>query len=117
MESLKFTIKADNSKEVTDRKDAVILKFLEETGQHLEGESKLALEMDPRRIDTGNLRNSIAHATSGEESAVYVGTNVEYAPYVHEGTYRMAPNRFIRNAFEMNADQLMSKLKEALKSA
>lgn len=32
------------------------------------------------------------------DQAVYIGTNVEYAIYVHEGTQRMAPNRFLRNA-------------------
>jgi hypothetical protein len=31
---------------------------------------------------------------------VYVGTNVEYAPYVEYGTDRMAPNHFIKNGVE-----------------
>ena len=30
------------------------------------------------------------------KTTVYVGTNVEYAEYVHEGTARMAPNHFRR---------------------
>ena len=34
-------------------------------------------------IRTGNLRNSITHEVGGDE--VYVGTNVEYAPYVEFG--------------------------------
>ena len=34
----------------------------------------------------------------GDNLAVYVGTNVEYALYVHDGTSRMAANRFIKNA-------------------
>lgn len=32
-------------------------------------------------VDTGNLRNSLTH-TAGPKGAEYVGTNVEYAPYV-----------------------------------
>ena len=39
------------------------------------------------------------------KKAVYIGTNVEYAPYVHEGTDRMAPNRFLKNAIENNKSE------------
>ena len=39
------------------------------------------------------------------QKAVYIGTNVEYAPYVHEGTDRMAPNRFLKNAIEKNKSE------------
>ena len=133
----------DHSAEAIAAKNAAVLRFLEEAGLHLEGEAKEALEMSPRRIDTGLLRNSITHALDGEgaaissyssddgtktgayggktpeerpgHDAVYVGTNVEYAPYVHEGTMKMEPNRFIKNAFEANADQLREKLKKELK--
>lgn len=37
-------------------------------------------------VDTGTLRNSISHAVSESEKAVYVGTNVSYAPYHEFGT-------------------------------
>ena len=50
----------------------------------------------------------------GSSRAVYVGTNVEYAPYVHAGTRRMAANPFIAKAFSKNANQLKNKLKQAL---
>lgn len=50
-------------------------------------------------------------------AAVYIGTNVEYAPYVHEGTKRMAPNRFLANAINLNKDQLKDKLREKLENA
>lgn len=104
----------DHSREAIDAKDAAILKFLTEAGLHLEGEAKEELENPPRRVDTGNLRNSIANQVAPDEDAVYVGTNVEYALYVHEGTSKMAPNRFLKNAFERNAGQLKDKLKDAL---
>jgi phage gpG-like protein len=35
-------------------------------------------------VDTGRLRNSITHAVDGDD--VYIGTNVEYAPYIEFGT-------------------------------
>lgn len=40
-----------------------------------------------------------------DSPAVYIGTNVEYAGYVHEGTDRMAPNRFLKKAVEQNVSE------------
>lgn len=51
-----------------------------------------------------------------DQMAVYVGTNVEYAPYVHEGTSRMSPNRFLKNAAVRNKDQIREYIKKELKS-
>ncbi len=48
---------------------------------------------------------------------MYVGTNVEYAPYVHYGTRRMKANPFIKNAFDKNKEQLIAKFKQALREA
>ena len=87
---------------------------LEAIGIHIEGEAKEELENTPRRIDTGNLRNSITHEVSESENAVYVGTNVEYALYVHEGTSRMEANRFLTNAVDRNRDQINQYLMDAL---
>lgn len=47
-------------------------------------------------VDTGTLRNSISHADDG--TYAYIGTNVEYAPYVEMGTSRMEERPFLRNA-------------------
>ena len=54
----------------------------------------------PYYVRTGRLRNSITHEVETSEKAVYVGSNVEYAPYVELGTYRMAPRPFIEPAIE-----------------
>lgn len=48
------------------------------------------------------------------KASVYVGTNVNYAIYVHEGTDRMAANRFIKNAVENNAAELIEIIKTTL---
>lgn len=48
------------------------------------------------------------------KDAVYVGTNVDYAIYVHEGTDRMAANRFIKNAVENNSAELIEIIKSHL---
>lgn len=104
----------DESGKIIEAKDAAIMRFLLEAGLHLEGEAKEELERHPRRIDTGNLRNSIANQVVQDESAVYVGTNVEYGIYVHEGTRRMEANRFLRNAFMRNEKQLEDRLRDAM---
>ena len=70
--------------------------MMEKLGMTMENYGALELERAPRRVDTGNLRNSVTHSVGDNE--VVVGTNVEYASYVHDGTRRMAPNRFLRNA-------------------
>lgn len=50
------------------------------------------------------------------KKAVYIGTNVNYAIYVHEGTSRMKPpNRFLKNAVEANRDQIKRKMTAILK--
>lgn len=101
---------AEYLKDVSNALDAA----LEAVGIHVEGEAKEELENTPRRIDTGNLRNSITHEVVDAEKAVYVGTNVEYGIYVHEGTSKMAPNRFLKNAVERNKEQITDYIKKSL---
>lgn len=104
----------DNSDEVLAALEANAEAALTAAGMFLEDEAKLELESDPRRVDTGNLRNSISNAVDTSDKSVAVGSNVEYAIYVHEGTRRMAANRFLRNAFQNNADQVRSYLRDKL---
>ena len=49
-------------------------------------------------VDTGTLQRSIAARVSG--NVVYVGSDVVYAPYVHEGTQRMEARPFIDEGLE-----------------
>lgn len=37
-------------------------------------------------VDTGTLKNSITHKVVPDEKSVYIGTNLEYAPYIELGT-------------------------------
>lgn len=70
-------------------------------GVKISNAAKLRLGRAPRRIDTGRLRASVKvtpFTTLQGTGAVRVGTNVEYAIYVHEGTRYMQPNRFITDA-------------------
>lgn len=132
----------DHSAEYLNDVEAALETALEAVGVHLEGEAKEELENSPRRIDTGLLRNSITYALDGEGAAqttysadsggesgsysgsapkegknarsVIVGTNVEYGIYVHEGTSRMSPNRFLKNALDRNQDQIKQYIEDAL---
>lgn len=133
----------DNSEAFKTEMEKKIRAALKSVGIHLEGEAKEELESDPRRIDTGLLRNSVTYALDGESpaisrytsddgteqgeysgfmpsekkgGAVYIGTNVEYGIYVHEGTVRMAPNRFLKNAVSNNQEQVKQFVEEELKS-
>ena len=60
-------------------------------GQEAEGYAKDNLTTFPR-VDTGRLRNSVAHSVDEAEPAVYIGTNVEYGVYVEYGTGKYADN-------------------------
>ena len=73
----------DNSDLVKDAKDEAIERALEAIGLAAEGHAKVACA-----VDTGRLRNSISHDT--DQDTTYVGTNVEYAPYVEFGTGKFA---------------------------
>lgn len=72
------------------------------------------LENPPRRVDTGRLKNSIHGEVEGGDTAL-VGTNVEYAIYVHEGTRKMAANRFIRNGILNNLEEYREIVEKCLK--
>lgn len=74
----------DNSKEVSAAIQAALLRGLEKCGLVAEGYAK---KLCPVAEDHGGtLRDSITHVVDEEEPAVYIGTNVEYGPYVELGT-------------------------------
>lgn len=65
---------------------------LEAIGLAAEGFAKENLAQFPRR-KTGRLINSVSHSVEHQHDTVYIGTNVEYAPYVEFGTGPMAEGR------------------------
>lgn len=103
------TVNEDNTEEVSRGIVRAIDRALEEIGLAAEGYAKRACP-----VDTGNLRNSITHAVEGSEDAVYVGTDVEYAPYVEMGTRRTAAQPFLRPAATEHGSTYRSILKRNL---
>lgn len=132
----------NHSDEVKRAFENAFSTILEDIGQHIEGEAKDELENSPRHVDTSNLKNNISHQVVEDEKAVYIGTDVEYAIYVHEGTGKYAskgdgrqdpwafvdeegkwhmtrgikPNRFLMNAVKRNKNQIKKIVEDGLKN-
>lgn len=107
--SMSFRITEDNTEEVMRELEKKIPAALEECGLVAEGFAK---RLAP--VDTGTLRNSITHTTSGETE--YIGTNVEYAPYVEMGTSRTRAQPFLQPAIENNTSTYKSIIEKHLNS-
>lgn len=105
-------IEADNTNEVVGALGAAITRGLEAIG--IEAESDAA-RICP--VDTGRLRNSITHAVDDGEPAAIIGTNVEYASYVHNGTRTRKAQPFLTDAVTQNADKYRRILESSLKGA
>lgn len=128
----------DNAADVLKATAEQKLRALEAVGIQAEGDVKDEIT-DLNAVDTGRLRGSIAHQVDGD--SVEIGTDVDYAVYVHEGTgkyaigggtpkerwvyrdpltgeFRMGfpqkPRRFIKNAMERFAKDYIEIIKEYL---
>ena len=135
----------DNSKIFKAAKDRAVAAALAAIGEEAAGNAMQELtEQDA--VDTGRLRNSITYATaehtegksfswhkgkngepagSGttapngvpEKDTVYIGTNVEYAKYIEEGTSRSAPRPFLKPAATGHGDEYKRIVENILKNA
>lgn len=95
-EAALIEIREDNTEQIESAINKAIAAALEEIGLAAERFAKRACP-----VDTGRLRNSITHAIgSVEDKEVYIGTNVEYAPYVELGTHDREGVGFLRHAAE-----------------
>ena len=89
----------DYTEEITAGIKAAIKRALIRIGLDAETYAKKAV-----RVVTGRLRNSITHYVKG--NSVFIGSNVEYARYVEEGTSRAKPHPYLRPAVTHNMDDL-----------
>jgi HK97 gp10 family phage protein len=81
----------------------------EKTSYSADNESQYGKKGKPSGSYSGSAPKEGKNARS-----VMIGTNVEYAIYVHEGTRDMSPNRFLKNALERNQDQITQYIKDAM---
>ncbi len=65
-------------------------------------------------VDTGRLQGSISHEVTREGNDVVgiVGTDVEYAPFVELGTYKMRAQPYLFPAGERNKDKITQCFKD-----
>lgn len=103
------SVKQDNTGQVAAGIESAIDVALEKIGLLAEG---YAIKKCP--VDTGHLRGSITHEVDFDGDAVYIGTNVEYAPYVELGTSRQKAQPFLRPAASEHGAQYRQVLKKAL---
>lgn len=103
-------INQDNTRIILEAIDTQLQKGLEAVGLAAEGYAKALCP-----VDTGRLRNSITHQLDGDK-AVYIGTNVEYAPYVEMGTSRQTEHPFLRPAAEGHSSEYSQIMKSAMSS-
>lgn len=99
----------DNTEQVVDGIDSAIGVALEKIGLLAENYAEKKCP-----VDTGNLRGSITHEVDAGDDAVYIGTNVDYAPHVELGTSRQKAQPFLRPAASEHGAQYRQVLKKAL---
>ncbi len=136
---MSYTTK-DNTKEVLSALDKAIERGLEAIGLTAEGHAK----EDPNMpVDTGLARNSIAHALSGKEAsiseyeadkgdgkgsysgtapndkdtAVYIGSNVEYFPYIELGSPTISARHVLKRAATEHTDEYKKLMQDNMKNA
>lgn len=100
----------DNTKEVLSALDKAIERGLEAIGLMAEGHAK---KNTP--VDTGRLRNSISHAV--EDKAAYIGSNVEYAPYVELGSRGRDGKHMLQRAATEHTAEYKKLMEDSMKNA
>ena len=106
---MSYTYK-DNTDEVLAALEKAKKRGLEAIGLAAEGYAK-----KDTPVDTGRLRNSISHATDDE--AAYIGTNVEYGPYVELGSPTIKAHHMLQKAATEHTDEYKQLMEDSMKNA
>ena len=141
-EGMRFTIRVENNSQLvleelekaTERAlYAIGVKAVEGSVDAISGR----YDIDPA-VDTGRLRASISFITptdkgdsgqpkpsnaqagdeltgTAEQNTVVVGSNVEYAEYVHDGTSKMAGRPFLREGIDKTKDEMQEQAEKIFK--
>ena len=106
---MSYTYK-DNTDEVLSALERAKKRGLEAIGLTAEGHAKKETP-----VDTGRLRNSISHET--DDDAAYIGTNVEYAPYVELGARGRQGVHMLKRAATEHTDEYKRIMEDSMKNA
>jgi HK97 gp10 family phage protein len=108
-----------------DRKNSNALRKIEELGGNLRSAIRKALERSAMSVqsqakllapvDTGRLRASIDRRIEGRTA--YVGTNLDYAPYVEYGTRYMRAQPYFEPALERKQRTIITIFNEEIDKA
>ena len=109
---MQIIVADSNIDAVRDALPDAVEKALEAIGLQCEGYAQLNCP-----VDTGRLRNSITHQVEGDTA--YVGTNVEYAPFVEFGEYehKVGQSHFLEHAVADHTDEYKQIAEAMLKDA
>ena len=106
---MSYTYK-DNTDEVLAALERAKKRGLEAIGLTAEGHAKKETP-----VDTGRLRNSIAHAV--ENDAAYIGTSTSYAPFVELGARGRQGVHMLQRAATEHTDEYKQLMEESMKNA
>ena len=81
------------------------------TNKTAKGNRRLATSKNAGKVGFGTYSGTIGDTT---EKAVYIGTNVEYAPYVELGTQKTDPQPFIKPAVADHVSMYKRMIKDFL---
>ena len=104
--NINVTIDSNLNLVANELKDA-IQEELEDSAYQIEKQAKANCP-----VDTGYLRSSIK--ADIDDFEVNIGTDVYYAPYVHDGTYKMAARPFLESAAETVLDDIEDRIADAI---
>ena len=105
---MKFKMENDFSALVKEATFSQVERALEKVGLTAERYAKLACP-----VDTGRLRNSISH--THDKNTAYIGTNVEYAPYVEMGTKNTKAQPYLKPAIADHIQEYKNTIEQELK--
>jgi len=90
-----------NLNKVLSALDKAQIQALKKIGFLVQAEST-----DGCPVDSGRLKQSITNQVNEDDKSVDIGTNVDYAVYVHEGTSKQSAQPFIKDAVLKNIDKI-----------
>ncbi len=105
---MEFKMGNDFSALVEEAAFSQIERALEKVGLTAERNAKFACP-----VDTGRLRNSISH--THDKNTAYIGTNVEYAPYVEMGTVNTRAQPYLKPAIADHIQEYKNTIEQELK--
>ena len=106
---MSYTYK-DNTDEVLSALERAKKRGLEAIGLTAEGHAK---KITP--VDTGRLRNSMAHAV--DDDAAYIGTNTSYAIFVEAGARGRRGVHMLQRAATEHTDEYKKLMEDSMKNA